>query len=190
MFTAPPIMGVTINNVPLPSSFRAFVYLFIIVLGVAITVYFLLNGARPGHALKKAALITFFSSGVLYAVQSDYLWSTWLVTDAAAFRGLSTNDKLVRLEGGIVDFAQQVNKTIDGDYMLFSSQDYLALRLEYFLLPKRKRQEAKYLVVAADQQSNYDQKSRVFTRGELKIGPVEPVLLYARNAYVLKRVAP
>lgn len=189
LLAAPPIMGVTINTVMLPPSFSSLLYYCIAGVFLGGTILFVLNKYPIYDALKKAAIASLLASGILSAIQSDYVWSTWLTTDARAFSGLSTNDKLVRLEGGMVDFARVARERLGGDYMLYSSQDYLALRLEYFLLPKRKRQEAQYIVVIADEQSNYDQTTKTFSRGDTTIRPVEPLLVYARNAYILKRTA-
>jgi len=190
MLSVQPIMGVTINTVMIPPAFRLFLYSSALVIVVSATLFFLLNKSSLNVALKKAALVAFFSSGIIYAIHADYVWSSWLAADVNTFGGLSVNEKLVRLEGGLCDFARVANTRIDGDYMLFSSQDYMAYRLEYFLLPKRKRKDAQYIVVLADQQSSYDQSTRIFARGDLAIKQVEMIAAYARNAYVLKRTTP
>jgi hypothetical protein len=180
------IDGKTINNVPLSSSVVSLLYILmasILFCSVVISLkkYGLLS------ALKKGVIITFFSVAIVYAIHADVGWSVWLMNDHRAFGGLGTDEKLSRMEGGLYDFTLAVRKILDGDYALYSSDNSLSLRMEYFLLPHRKRDQAKYIVVLIDQEAHYDEAARMFTRGAVKIEQVEPVLFFARDAYVLKR---
>jgi hypothetical protein len=187
LFSVPPITGVTINDVMLAPDVRVLVYSLAGVVLVIVAAFSLLNGSRPSVAGRRALLAAFFSAGILYAVLADYVWSGWITADMRSFGGLKTEEKLGRLEGRFSDFTLAAKKVIEGDYLLFSSDSYLSLRAEYFLLPLRKRAEANYIIVLADQEAQYDQTSRTFTRGGLRIGSVDPVLVFARNAYILKR---
>ena len=186
LFSTPSINGITINDVPLSSSLLGLLYILmaiILVGGIIISLkkYTFLT------AFKKGGIITFFSVGIVYAIHSDIGWSAWVINDNRSFAGLQTDGKLSRMEDGLYDFTLAVRKVLDDDYMLYSSDSYLPLRMEYFLLPYRKRDQAKYIIVLVDKESQYDQTTRTFTRGDVKIDQVDPVLVFARDAYVLKR---
>ena len=186
LLSVPPINGITINDVPLSSPLVSFLYVLIaILLFFSVVIY--LKKYNFLFALKKSVIVTLFSVGMIYAIHADIGWSAWLINDSRAFAGLGTDEKLSRMEGGLYDFTLAARKVIDDDYSLYSSDSYLPLRLEYFLLPHRKRDQAKFIVVLVDQEARYDQTTRTFTRGDIKIGQVDPVLVFARDAYILKR---
>ncbi len=180
------INGITINDVPLSSSFVSLLYILMAIILLCSVVISLKKNVFLS-AFKKGVIITFFSVGIVYAIHADIGWSAWLINDSRAFAGLGTDEKLSRMEGGLYDFTLAARKVIDDDYVLYSSDNYLSLRMEYFLLPHRKRDQAKYIVVLVDKDSHYDQTTHTFTRGIVKISQVEPVLVFARDAYVLKR---
>ncbi len=187
LFFTPPIDGVTINTVPLSPSFTSLLYIlvaFVFIFGIII---FLTRKYHLPAAIKKAAVISFFSAGIVYTVHADFGWSTWITNDRRDFAGLTTEEKLSRMDRGLYDFTVSARKVIDDDYMLFSSDGYQSLRAEYFLLPLRKRDQAKYIVVLTDSETSYDPAARIFTSRDVRIGRVEPVLGLARNAYILKR---
>jgi hypothetical protein len=186
LFAMTSISGVTINDVPLSSSFVSLLYILMAIILLCSIVISLKKDVFLS-ALKKGVIITFFSVGIVYAIHADIGWSEWLINDSRAFAGLGTEGKLSRMEGGLYDFTLAARKVIDDDYSLYSSDSYLPLRMEYFLLPHRKRDQAKYIVVLADKEAHYDQATRTLTRGDIKIEHVEPVLVFARDAYVLKR---
>ena len=186
LLSVPSINGITINDVPLSSPLVSFLYILIaIILFFSVVIY--LKKYNFLSALKKSVIVTLFSVGMIYAIHADIGWSAWLINDSRAFAGLGTDEKLSRMEGGLYDFTLAARKVIDDDYSLYSSDSYLPLRLEYFLLPYRKRDQAKFIVVLVDQEARYDQATRTFTRGDIKIGQVDPVLVFARDAYILKR---
>jgi len=186
LLSVPSINGITINDVPLSSPLVNFLYILIaIILFFSVVIY--LKKYNFLSALKKSVIVTLFSVGMIYAIHADIGWSAWLINDSRAFAGLGTDEKLSRMEGGLYDFTLAARKVIDDDYSLYSSDSYLPLRLEYFLLPHRKRDQAKFIVVLVDQEARYDQTTRTFTRGDIKIGQVDPVLVFARDAYILKR---
>ncbi len=186
LFLTLPINGITINTVPLFPSFTVLVYSAAALVFAFTCIFFLSKHALPA-SIKKAVVVSFFSAGLLYAVHADIGWSTWLIHDSRTLAGLKTEEKLSRMEDGLYNFSVAARQVVDGDYALYSSDASLALRIEYFLLPLRKRDQARYLIVAADSQARYDPVSRTFTRGDVKVEQVEPVLVFARNAYILMR---
>jgi hypothetical protein len=190
MITPPPIMGVTINTVFLSPSVRLFLYFLIGSVLLLGTISGIRKKVRPSVAFRSAVVAAFFVSGTLYALQADTGWTMWLVNDARTFGGLSTDGKLLKMDDGIYAFAQKAREVVDGDYQLYASDGTVALRAEYFLLPLRKRAGANYLLVLADKEARFDPVAGTFTRGNVRIDHVEPVLFLARDAYILKRKAP
>lgn len=187
MFSPPPIMGVTINTVFLSPEVLLIMYGTMASLLVAGTIFFSMQKNRFVAALKKAAVVAFFGAGLLYAVHADIGWSIWLSDDAWTFSGLDTNAKLTRLEGGIADFSRAAGNILGPEYMIFTSDEYVGWRTEYLLLPHRRRDRADDIVVLADNLSRYDPVARAFTRNDLKVENVEPVLIFAKNAYILRK---
>ena len=178
-------MGVTINTVNLSPAFREVLYILMAVLFVLLTIVFTTNKQKPLSALKRSFVSVFFIAGMLYALHADLGWSTWLATDIRTFAGLTTDEKLLKLEGGLYDFVRKARTVVKDDYQIFSTDSYFAFRSEYFLLPLRKRDNAPYLIVLADDTAHYDQKTRTFTRGDIKVHNVDILLAYAPNAYIL-----
>jgi hypothetical protein len=187
IFSIPPITGITINMVFLSPAFRQIMYLAIMVLFPASTLMFLAKKLSFTLALKKAIIITFLASGTLYAVHADIGWTRWLIDDTRKFSGLDTDAKLSKMEGGLYDFSRSAEKVLGKDYVLYSSDSYIALRTEYFLLPLRKRDQAGDIVVLADNASRYNQATHTFTRENLVVNNVEPILVFANNAYILRK---
>ena len=188
LFSMPAINGTTINGVPLSASFVRLLYVFMAVI-LLVSIFISLRKYIFLSALKKAVMITFFAAGIVYAIHADIGWSVWLINDDRTFAGLTTDEKLSRMEGGLYNFALAAGKVVGDDYELYSSDNSLSLRMEYFLLPHRKREQAQYIIVLVDNQAQYDQTSRTFTSGNVKIEHVAPVLVFARDAYVLKRIS-
>jgi hypothetical protein len=182
-----PITGPTINGVMLSPAFRVLIYTLIAVTLCFATIFFRARNSFP-LALRKAFVVAFFLSGLIYAVQGDIVWTSWLITDTKAYAGLTTEEKLSRLEGRFYEFILAARKVIPGDYMLFSSDGHLARRAEYLLLPLRKREQADYIIVLEDKESDYYVASRSFIRGSLKIDRVEPIYFSTPEAYILRRM--
>ncbi len=187
IFTTQPISGITINTVSLSAPFIIFIYVFIAVILVFSAALFLIKKSSIVSALNKAFIVTFLSAGLIYAVHADTGWTGWLMNDAQTYAGLGTDQKLLKMEGVIYAFALEARKRIPRDYMLFSANEYARLREEYFLLPLRKRDQSDYIVVLGDPEAHYEEVTQTFSRDALKISPVEPVFVPARNVYILKR---
>lgn len=182
-----PINGATINTVVLSSAVRNLLYTLAVVTLIISTVFFLFRNAFA-IALRKAIVIAFFFSGLIYAVQGDIVWTSWLITDTKTYAGLTTDEKLGRFEGPFYEFILSARNVIHGDYMLFSPHTTTAMRTEYFLLPLRKREQADYIVVIQDEESYYNEVDRTFIRGSLKINHLEPIYVMTPGAYILGRM--
>jgi hypothetical protein len=182
-----PITGSSINTVPVDPSFTLLMYIVVCLLLVSFAVLYLARRFRLLPALYAAIMTTFFSAGIIYAAHADIGWITWLVDDIRMFKGLSTDEKLSKMYGEIWDFAREARSIIPDDYMLYSSDETAALHTEYFLLPHRKRAQSDYIVVFRDRQAAIDPFTGSFTRGDFRMKPVEPVWLFSRDTYILKR---
>lgn len=187
IFMYPPIMGVTINSVFLSPEFRIIEYCLIVIILIFGTIYFLKNNFLLSDAFKKSIIVAFFASGLLYAIHADIGWATWLVTDIKNYWGLSTENKLEKLDGELYKFALQAKKIINDDYQIYTSNEYMYWRIQYYLLPAVRHEQAPYIIVIADNKANFDHRRRLFTSGETMIANVEQVLVFAQNAYILKR---
>ncbi len=182
----PPVMPLTINRVLLSTTFRNLLFI-VIALSFVIASLILRKKYRPTIVFKKAFLAAFFTAGMLYAFNADHIWGSWFFNHSQIFFGLGTEDKLLRLDGKIYAFSRAIKQVVEGEYELFSSLDRTALRIEYFLLPLRKRERAPYIVVIDDRHVQYDPASHTFTYGGIKDTGVDLVLEFSDDAYVLKR---
>ncbi len=188
IFTFPPLKADTINTVFLSPAFRTVIYVLIAFTSIIAATVLIAQKHHFTVAFKKAIVTTFFVSGLVYAVYSEVGWTKWLIHDYQTYSGLKTDEKLMRMHGYYYAFVQRVRNVIDDDYILYSSDENMSLRTEYFLLPRRKRDQAKFIIVMEDQEARFDLTTRSFMRGDVKISPVEPVLIYSQGAYyVLKR---
>lgn len=187
IFMTLPISGVTINHVFLSLEFRIILYSLIAVILILGTVYFTRKKFALREAFQKAVLAAFFVSGLLYAIHADTGWTKWLVSDLKNYGGLSTEDKLKKMDDGLYEFVLQAQKILDDDYQIYSSNNYIETRTQYYLLPLNKRPLAPYIIVIADEEARFDQSTGVFRYGETTINNVKPVLVFAQNAYILKR---
>jgi len=91
------------------------------------------------------------------------------------------------MDDGLYEFVLQAQKILDDDYQIYSSNNYIETRTQYYLLPLNKRPLAPYIIVIADEGARFDQSTGVFRYGETTINNVKPVLVFAQNAYILKR---
>lgn len=187
IFMTPPIAGTTINSVFLSPEFMIIVYLLIAIILIFGTLYFKAKKIALPDAFRKAIIAAFFVSGLIYAIHSDIGWTTWLITDTRSFWGLSTEDKLIKMDGLLYEFIIQTKKIVNDDYQIYSSNDYVEHRIQYFLLPLHKREQASYIIVIVDNEARFDYRTRLFTRGKIKIANANPVLVFAQDAYILKR---
>jgi hypothetical protein len=187
VFTPQPITGVTINTVLLHPVMRTFILILSALALFIAMVAFMIRNNPFVSSIKNAFVITFFVSGLAYTLHADIGWTAWLSHDIKNYAGLGIDEKLSRMEGGYYNIIRMMQNYIDDDYQLYCTNEYIGLRTEYFLLPKRKREQARYIIVLADGEARYDQENRTFTRRDITISPVESVFNYAPDAYVLKK---
>jgi hypothetical protein len=187
IFMYPPISGTTINNVFLSPEFRIIIYCVIVAILFFGTLYLIFKKYSFRKAFQKAVVAAFFTSGIIYAVHADIGWATWVINDSKNYWGLSTEKKLETLDGDFYRFARQAKEIISSDYELFTSDEYAYFRIQYYLLPSIKRDMAPHIVVILDKETKYDPKERTLRSGTRTISNLKPVLIFANNAYLLKR---
>ncbi len=184
----PPIEGVTINTVLfMTPSFRSFLFGLIIIIFSSSAAFFIIKRFGIKRAVRKALLIAFFSVGLVYAVQADIGWSKWLISDLNNY-GRSTGEKTLAMEGPLYEFSANVKNVLsDSNYELYSSLSVPSLRMEYFLLPSRKKEAAEFIVILVDRDAVFDPYAGILRRGEQVIENLEPVYQYTHDAYVLRK---
>ncbi len=181
-----PIMGVTINTVFVHPTVRIILYAAIIVSFIAGFLLFLRRSPSVGRALRKAVILSFFISSLLAAVYADIGWSVWVSQDYEELSGLSVDGKLMRTEGQLHDFTRRAGAVIQDSYQIYAPDVYLSWRSQYDLLPLRKRDDARYIVVINDPAAQYDPVNRIFLHGDKRFPNMDLVLNYAPQVYVLK----
>jgi hypothetical protein len=183
----PPISGVTINTVWISPAARTAVYAVMAAAFAAGLFVFLAKRYRLAGAVRRGILTALFAAGILYSLRADFGWSLWVRQDLRTFGGLPTEEKLLKLDGALYDFVRRARTVVPGDYLLFSPDQYLLWRTEYLLLPLRKRTSAPTVIVLADPQAVYDPQKKVFTRGDLRLEGMAPLLQYGPDAYIVTR---
>jgi hypothetical protein len=193
LFQSPPVSGVTINSVDLPDSVGVLVCLVMAGSAIITVGRSLLLSPRPPlrPVLQEAVLLSFLVSGLVYAGFADLTWSRWISTDLVMFGGRTTDQKLARIESKWMPFVDGARMTIPDSYQLFTSADpateLVSLRVEYDLLPLRKRHDAPYIVVLRDDRASYDSSTNTFTSGSVVVKDTRPVFRLSPTEYILVR---
>jgi hypothetical protein len=183
----PPIAGVTINTVWIGPVARAFLYGVTAVAFAAGLLAYLAKRYPAAGAFRRALLTALVAAGMLYALRADIGWSVWLTRDLTTFGGLTTEEKLLKLDGALYDFSRRARSVVSGDYMIYATDPYLVQRTEYFLLPLRKRNNAPIIIVLADPTAIYDPAGRTFTRGGVRLDNVTLLMQYGTDAYIVSK---
>ncbi len=189
IFSYPPIMGVTINTVWLSPDFReVLLWLLAFVLCGGLIV-FLVRNMPLLQAVRRAALTSFFVGSLVYALHADIGWSSWVVRDYHLLSGKSTDEKVLALEGPLYEFALRSRRVLKTDYSLPNDapDNYLTRRYQYFMLPLQMRPDAPAIVIIGDRSARYDPEAGVYTRGDVVVRNVRPLLLFTQDAYIIAR---
>ncbi|MBI5622802.1 MAG: hypothetical protein HY924_03385 [Elusimicrobia bacterium] len=189
-----PVSMVTINTVFLPRGVYASA---LTVLGLTLLAGVLLAAAeRKGSlavaSLRRGVTAAFAAAALAYAAFSDTVWLGWLKADTVAFLGLTSGQKVERMDPALAAFAARARAVIPGSYQLYPPREdgggsYPVLRTEYLLLPLRKRRDAEHIVVVADAKAGYDRFRRRFTRGPVVLEGVDMALPFSADLYVLRK---
>ncbi len=145
------------------------------------------------HAIRKGIVVSFCSAAIIYGLLSEIIWVRWLVVDVAAFQYLNNETKPVGVEGDLYQFVLECKAHLAGkDYLLLSNpgkedtfERYFRDKIEYYLLPSRKKTDAEYIVVLFDNRVWFDQKTG-YLYGNSKMPKVTLVYRYSPDAYLLR----
>jgi len=190
IFYVQPIFGVTINTVRTPSAFIIAVYC-VIFLSLLIALYIYLFRKKIGFAnsLRNSCIAALLAGSFMWAIYGEVVWFNWLKENYRNFKGLSTEEKLLKMEYPLYDFASRLKKFIpeDSPYTIYSSDEYYSKRLEYFLLPRKEKDPSEFIIVIVDKESVFDPFKGVLKRGDKVITGLEPFFYYAEDAYMVRR---
>jgi hypothetical protein len=188
LFNVEPMHGGTINGwIQIPPSFTILIYCVIIGIVAVNTVLLFVKRTPLLQALKKSAVIAFYSSGFLYLVYSERTWYSWFGKDINTYLGYSTEAKTEIFVGPLYDFIKAAREVLkDNDYTIYSSDDATRLMTQYYLLPRRDRKNAKNIIVLYDKNVAYDDRTKTFMRGDTRLENAELLFRYDYGAYILR----
>ena len=189
IFTTEPMNGATINGwIFIPPEFVITVYLIIGVAVVLATSLYLRRGLSLTIALRKACLAAFFCSGLACLVYSERTWYRWLINDLNIYRGHTSEEKTGIFGGPFYKFITIARDYLpDNDYVVYSSDTYSKLQAQYYLLPKRNRSDARYVLVISDNDISYDAGTGTLREGDTIIGTADMVFFYDSRTFILRK---
>ena len=178
--------GATINGwIFIPPEFVITIYLSIIIAIVA--VYFISKGFSSRSALPRSIIIAFFCSGFIYLIYSENTWYKWFAHDMKLFWGHSSEEKTMLFVGQFYDFITISKKYLaDDNYTVYSSDYYTRLLYQYYVLPKRNRINAKYILVISDNDIYYDINAKYLLKGNNIIANTELIFIYDPRTFILR----
>jgi hypothetical protein len=180
--------GASVNGwVDIPLSFVIWIYIMVIIVIAGSCAYFMKRKNPFVQALRKSVVIAFFCSGFLYLIYSERTWYKWVAHDVATYAGKSIAERSILDFGSIYDFAMTAQHVLnDSEYTLYAVNRSFSLIAQYYLLPKRKRSDAKNILVLYDPDAVYDDSTKTFIRGARRIENAEMLFRYDVGAYVLR----
>jgi hypothetical protein len=169
------------------------VILSLLVAALVIPVY-LRRGHAAGVAARGAAVCAFLVTGLVYAIQADHQWLSWLRGDRQLFEGKSFEEKMAVIDGPLYPAATKLKELLgNSDYALYADNDsneslpYLTKKLQYHLLPRRNRDAAPYIVVLFDSTVRYDERTGLFRSKDGKVLSARKVHSFEEGFYVLRK---
>ena len=188
LFMIEPMHGGSVNGwIYIPPSFTIMIYCVIISITTVIAVFFIMKKTSLVQAYRKSIVIAFFCSGFLYLVYSERTWYTWVREDLNTYSGYSTEAKTGIFLGSLYDFIRVTREVLQyNDYVIYSSRGATRLKTQYYLLPRRNRVNAKYIIVLYDNDAAYDDRTKTFIRGDMHTENAELLFRSALGAYILR----
>jgi len=188
LFMIEPMHGGSVNGwIYIPPSFTIMIYCVIISITTVIAVFFIMKKTSLVQAYRKSIVIAFFCSGFLYLVYSERTWYTWVREDLNTYSGYSTEAKTGIFLGPLYDFIRVAREVLQyNDYVIYSSRGATRLKTQYYLLPRRNRVNAKYIIVLYDNDAAYDDRTKTFIRGDMHTENAELLFRSALGAYILR----
>lgn len=188
LFMIEPMHGGSVNGwIYIPPSFTIMIYCVIISITTVIAVFFIMKKTSLVQAYRKSIVIAFFCAGFLYLVYSERTWYTWVREDLNTYSGYSTEAKTGIFLGPLYDFIRVAREVLQyNDYVIYSSRGATRLKTQYYLLPRRNRVNAKYIIVLYDNDAAYDDRTKTFIRGDMHTENAELLFRSAFGAYILR----
>ena len=188
LFMVEPMTAASVNGwVYIPPLFIIMIYCAVIIITTVSTIYFLKKRNSLVQSLRKSIVIAFFFSGFLYLIYSEGTWYKWFSHDFKTYSGLSTEEKTTLDFGSIYDFAMVAKKVLqDSEYILYSDNRSSSLIVQYYLLPKRNKTEAKNILVFYNNDAAYDDVTKTFIRGDTRIENAEMLFRYDSGAFIVR----
>jgi len=182
-----PMHGGSVNGwIYIPWSFTMMIYGVMILLTTAMAVFYLRKKTPLLQAYRKSMVTAFFVAGFLYLVYSERTWYTWVKEDLKTYAGYSTEAKIGIFYGPFYDFIRAAREALQSnDYALYSSQAAARLRIQYYLLPRRNRVNAKYIIVYHPSRATYDDRTQTFIRGDGRTENAELLFRSTAGACIL-----
>lgn len=192
-FQVTPIRGTTINGFIGPLLSLPTVVILSLSVGAVVIPLYLRRGYAPGAAVRGAAVCAFLLTGLVYAVQADHQWLSWLRGDRVLFEGKGFEEKMAVIDGPLYPAATKLKEVLgSSDYALYADNDsneslpYLAKKLQYHLLPRRNRAAAPFIVVLFDSTVRYDERTGLFRGKDGKVLSAGTVHTFEEGFYVLR----
>lgn len=188
LFMVEPIHGGSVNGwIQIPPSFTLMIYYVIISVMTAGAVLFVVKKTPLLQALRKSIVIAFFCAGFLYLAFSERTWYSWFTTDCKNYSGYSTEGKEKIFLGPVYDFLHDARQILkDEDYVIYYKDVTTGLMVQYHLLPRRNRAKAKNVIVLYDNKVAYDDRKKIFIRGDTREEVAEILAHFDTGAYILR----
>jgi hypothetical protein len=194
IFLWSPIRWYTINGfIGLSSTFVCGIYLIAVATIVVAIWYHIRKGFVVSAAVKSAVIVSFFITGILYAVQSEWVWQRWVTGEIHEYQSKVLKDDLSIMDNDVYNLSLEIHKIIsDSDYCLYSDYrnntkiEYVAKKVQYHLLPSRNRISAKFIIVIYDGRVSYDPVARIFIDMNGKPIPAEMLSMINNKVYILR----
>jgi hypothetical protein len=188
LFEVGPMTHSSVNGwVYVPLSFVIIIYCAVIIITTVSIVYFLTKKNPFAEALRKSIFTAFFCTGFLYLVHSERTWFKWFSHDVSSYSGLSTEEKSAIDFRSIYAYAMVAQRVLkESEYTMYSSDSAVSLVAQYYLLPRRNRTNTKNILVFYDSSASYDDNTKTFSRGDMRVENAEMLFRYNISAYILR----
>lgn len=188
ILSTPPIIGITINTIPINPAANIFFYAVLAVAFLIPMLYLLIiKRMTPKNTLKLTCCMAFFISGIFYTAFGEAAWLRWLKSDIGDKILTDANDKLLKLEGPLYEFSSICKSLIplNESYEILSTDPYLPYRLEYFLLPRMKMPNGRYVIVISNIDATYYPEIGILKTNTRIIENLDLIYQYKGDAFIL-----
>lgn len=184
-----PISGITINWVITSPTFRILTYVLLIVVFLYVSsTWFIIKKYNLIISIKKSLITTFFVIGLFYSFYGELYWWRWVINDWHLFHGKSTEEKLNALEESIYSLSRFIKTIIPNEnYDINLPSHYISLRIQYFLLPLKRKENAQYIIVLVDKNTSFDPEKGILITDNKRFEDMEMFYPISSDVYILKK---